>query len=260
MLPLSFIFMEKPEKIYVCIYCNRKFSNKQALSQHQNRCKLNPDYDTNIKNRKYHIGEKIKCPFCNKEYSFYGIKNHIDFQHTKIRKPKFNLENYKKLHHNENHMFKGKTFEEIFGKEKSLIIKKKISNSLKGKSHKQTEETKNKISLGMKKVNAGGYRKGSGIGKKGYYKGIYCDSTYELVYLIYCLENDIDIKRCTEYRKYFWKNKWRKYYPDFVVDEQIVEIKGFITEQFKAKILYNSDIKVLFKKDIQYCFDYVDKK
>lgn len=241
---------------YKCKYCGRLSTNNQGLSQHERRCKFNPNKIDIISK---HAGEKIQCPYCNKYYSVYGLKNHISFVHIKDRKPKFNLEKYKKEHPN-NDFSKGKTFDEIFGKEKSLKIRQKISNSLKGKSHRQTQDTRNKISLGMKKIKAGGLRQGSGRGKKGRYKGIYCDSTYELIFLIYCLDHNIQIKRCKEFRKYFWNNKWRRYYPDFIANNQIIEIKGFYSDQFKYKILYNPDIKVLFKKDIQHCFDYVDEK
>ena len=41
----------------------------------------------------------------------------------------------------------------------------------------------------------GGYREGSGRSKHGYYKGVYCGSTYELVYVIYRLDHDLTVNR-----------------------------------------------------------------
>ena len=279
------------KKKYICQYCNIEFLNKSSYTRHVNavhfhklskqnkggcfqkvKCEkcgnyfLKPNFQRHFlkcctiiehKNNNFDIiDNKYICKACGKSFNKFGIKAHIFRVHSKER---FEFNN-KLRHSHKGSSLKGKTFDEVFGKERSLEIRQKISDSLKGKSHRQTEETRNKISLGMKKIKAGGLRIGSGRGKKGYYKGVYCDSTYELIFLIYCLDHNIKIERCKENRKYFWNNKWRKYYPDFVVNNEIVEIKGFYSDQFKYKILYNSDIKVLFKKDIQYCFDYVDNK
>jgi hypothetical protein len=107
------------------------------------------------------------------------------------------------------------------------------------------------------KVSNGGYRQGSGRGKKGWYRGFFCDSSYELAYLIYCLDNNIEIKRNTEKRQYIWEGKTRNYIPDFIVNGELVEIKGFRTEQWEAKINANPDIKVLYEKDLKDIFEYV---
>lgn len=74
------------------------------------------------------------------------------------------------------------------------------------KSHPVSEETKQKISA-TAKVNklSGGYREGSGRGKKGIYKGYYCDSSWELAYVIYNLEHDIKFERNTQTFEYEYK-------------------------------------------------------
>jgi len=111
-----------------------------------------------------------------------------------------------------------------------------------------------------RKYAKGGYRKGSGRGKSGWYKGYWCDSTYELCYLIYCLDHDIKIERNKEGFKYEYKNKIHTYYPDFLVEGDLVEIKGYNSEEFKAKrSAVTKPLKVLFKKDLKDIFDYVNK-
>lgn len=106
----------------------------------------------------------------------------------------------------------------------------------------------------------GGHREGSGHGKSGWYKGIYCSSTWELAYLIYCLDHNIDIVRCKEIRSYTYEGKTYKYYPDFVVNGQIIEIKGYLTKRWEAKRKYNPDVKVLYKNDILPYIQYVHDK
>lgn len=103
----------------------------------------------------------------------------------------------------------------------------------------------------------GGYRIGSGKGKHGWYKGFYCDSTWELAFLIYHLDNNLYIERCKEKRKYIENNKEHNYIPDFITDEGIIEIKGINTENAKLKQKFNPDIKFLFKSDIIKYLTYV---
>lgn len=165
-----------------------------------------------------------------------------------------------------SHPFKGKTYDQIFGKEKSLTIRQKQSESGKqssstgkGLTPEREQERKKKISEKGKNY-FGGYRKGSGRGKKGWYKGFFCDSSWELAFLIYHLDNDIKIQRCKEIRYYEWEGKKTKYYPDFIIDKTIYEIKGYNTEQSKEKQRLNPDIKFLFEKDMKLYFDYVISK
>lgn len=84
-----------------------------------------------------------------------------------------------------------------------------------------------------KNPQLGGYREGSGRSKCGYYKGIYCGSTYELVWVIYRLDHNLLVKR---FEGKLHSSKYnRKYIPDFIVDNKtFVEIKGY-EDQFVTK-------------------------
>ena len=108
--------------------------------------------------------------------------------------------------------------------------------------------------------HTGGYRQGSGRGKQGWYKGIHCDSSWELAYLVYHLDHNLYIERCKEKRQYVWNNKQHTYYPDFITDDGIIEIKGYSTDQWKSKEEQNSDVKVLYKNEIKPYLDYVTNK
>lgn len=133
----------------------------------------------------------------------------------------------------------------------------------KGKHPKgfpHTEEIKRHLSNIAKLKGYGGYRKGSGRGIKGSYKGIWCDSSWELAFVIWCLDHNISIHRSNEIRTYFWKNKNRKYLPDFEIDGVIIEIKGYSSSQWEAKLKNNSDIVVLDKKQLTSVFEYVISK
>ena len=114
---------------------------------------------------------------------------------------------------------------------------------------------KEKLSIVMKKY--GGYRQGSGRGKKGWYKGFFCDSSWELAYVIYCLDNDLDIQRNTEKLTYVFEGIEKTYIPDFIVNNIVIEIKGFKSPQWEAKLLCNPYVNVLYEQEMKPILEYV---
>jgi hypothetical protein len=117
------------------------------------------------------------------------------------------------------------------------------------------------LSNNAKQKNMGGYREGSGRSKSGYYKGIFCGSTYELAWVVYRIDNQLPVERFHGYLKDPVHKL--KYYPDFFVDGTIVEIKGYHTEDVDKKtqlaISLGFDIKVLYKKDLVTEFEWIQK-
>lgn len=107
---------------------------------------------------------------------------------------------------------------------------------------------------------SGGLRKGSGRGKSGWYKGHWCDSSYELAWVIYQLEHNQPFERNKVRYEYNWNGKTKEYIPDFIQNEEIIEIKGYLTEQTKAKLKVVPNLKVLFRKDLEKEFKYVESK
>ena len=106
----------------------------------------------------------------------------------------------------------------------------------------------------------GGYVENSCRGHHGHYKKIYCDSTYELAYLIYCLDHNIDIKRCNKTFEYEYEGKIHKYHPDFEVEGIIVEIKNYNSNIVNIKAnAVTEPYKILYKEDLQEVFEYVAK-
>ncbi len=107
----------------------------------------------------------------------------------------------------------------------------------------------------------GGYRPGSSRGNCGWYKGIWCDSSWELAFVIYNLDHKIKFDRNNEGFEYEYKNKKHKFYPDFIIDGEYVEIKNYKHENLENKIKYFPHrIKILFKPQIQHMIDYTIKK
>lgn len=196
------------------------------------------------------------CPFCD-----YVAKSRIDFYNHK-----------KNIHPNKIFMdggccsYCGKHFKrkcELTCHEKRCYDN---PNRIEYVTHKQTEETKLKISKTAKlNGKSGGYREGSGFKniKKGSYKGIWCDSSWELAYLMYCLDHEVSIKRNTETFDYFYDGKKHTYLPDFKINDFYVEIKGRKTKQWEAKLKQfpkDKNLIVISEKEIQPYLKYVIDK
>jgi len=58
------------------------------------------------------------------------------------------------------------------------------------------------------------------------YEGITFDSSWEVYAWIWYKDNDHEIKRCDIRLEYEFDGKIHGYYPDFVVDGKLTEIKG----------------------------------
>ena len=215
-------------------------------------------------------GRHFCSDFCSKRFS-------SSFSHS--------VEKNKKLSDKMKHLFKIGKIKTPNGDYKELskirneydkspkicpICKKEIP--FKNRFHKTCSNDCGKKLLGisvhntqLERHSAGGLRKGSGRGKKGWYKGYYCDSTWELFWVIYNLDHNINFKRNTSISfDYIFDGKKRKYYPDFIMeDNSFVEIKGYVSEQWKEKIKSvpkNFKIKVLYRKDISPFKKYVIEK
>jgi hypothetical protein len=214
--------------------------------------------------------KKIKCELCGYDIDTHQIKKHKSYCNglgpRRIRKYSGKGKGWEK----------GKTFAELYGEKRAKEICNKISKKLIGKSTgkastpEKEEQRKKQISItGKLNPKCGGLRKGSGRGKKGYYKGIWCDSSWELAWVIYNIEHDIKFKRNWEKFEYEYENKIHFYIPDFILENnQYIEIKGRrkiddLTEKelikmnaFKEK----NNLQILLEKEIKPYIDYAIKK
>ena len=121
-----------------------------------------------------------------------------------------------------------------------------------------SDECRNKFLSDInKEMGSGGFREGSVKNyKSGWFNGIHCDSSWELAFLIWHKDHNIDVKRCCETRYYIINEKKHKYFPDFVVNDKIYEIKGINDDINKAKQEYNPDVVFLYREDVEKYINY----
>lgn len=220
-----------------CKYCNKTCKNRNSLTQHQIRCKNNPDKLT-IKSNFINYNKKVKSGEVIKEYGNQYIKA-------------------KKL-----------------GLPKPKISEDTLIRFSKNASRKWTTEQKEAHSLAMLKAvseHPESYSNKNVCGRTKPIKAIdsYGNVTnltggWEFIVSEYLNKKSIKwTNKITEVFEYEWDGKLRKYYPDFYLPEldKYIEVKGYERERDIAKwkciesnrlVIIKSDEISLIKQD-SYC-------
>lgn len=101
--------------------------------------------------------------------------------------------------------------------------------------------------------------------KYGTYQGISCDSSWELAFVMYNIDHEIQFKRNrTDYFEYMYEGRLHKFYPDFILDDgTYIEIKGRKSDETEAKVSQipsGVSFKLLYEEDLDEYFTYVREK
>lgn len=248
-----------------CKYCGIECKNKAGKTLHERHCESNPGRV--VFNSKTNSYQELYCKYCGKLcFNLNSLQNHERLCkanpnhkiHNSTGKPRLDLRGKPSWN-------KGltKATDSRICEQAERLSKRYKDGELVGsqKGRCLTVEERQRISLYMKQSpNTGGIRQGSGRGKHGWYNGFFCDSTYELAYIIYNLDHNIPFKRSQLKYPYTYDGKVHTYHPDFELEDgSLVEVKGYYTEQVQAKIDSVKDRKIvlLMEDDLGYAFDYV---
>lgn len=221
----------------------------------------------------YRTGKTIKCNCCGKE--FYITKKllessnvhycskkcaHQCINHSHIKTD----EQKRKISESMKRFCSTQAFQDNLEKRKSETIKITKKCPVCGKEFQiQNWNVKrifcsraccdNDKTFQFHKKTSGGLRKGSSRAYHGWYKGYYCDSSWELAFVIYNLEHGVSFQRNRQGFEYEYKGEKHKFYPDFILDDgTFVEIKGYMGKQNEAKIAsFDKSLKVLTKNEIK---------
>lgn len=243
--------------MYKCKYCGKEFEKKQQLAGHVIWCKENPNKTgksnfNNIQRKQDIIQDNLFCKYCGKQ-----CKNKNSLVQHEIR-----------CKENPDRLINKGNYSGFYGYNKRIkdseitVWNKGLTKETHPSIKKQGETYTERVKQGLI-TSTGGYRENAvkGCYKYGYYNGIRCDSSWELAFVVYCVENNIPIKRNTQRFEYIVDNKRHYFIPDFIInDNEIVEIKGLQDINWKIKQTLFPNIKFLFKKDIQQYITYVKNK
>lgn len=144
------------------------------------------------------------------------------------------------------------------------------NNAAQSKDIKYKIEQTNLKKYGCKNV-AQSYEVLCKMRKKYIWNNIYFDSSWELATYIYLIDHQISFEFHPKIKfKYTFENKDHFYFPDFIIENEIIEIKNevlFNRMQIQGTIdnakficMQQNNVKVLFRKDIKPYIDYVSVK
>jgi len=242
----------KKVKLKECPKCGRK-CRPSNIQRHVKSCgkhikKFSPKDEWKVGENKY------ECPYCKKQFKKLGIGNHIFRQHTKegrsIKIPSWN---------------KGLTQEtddrvaRVTRRLQRTMKEKAENGELRGCFSKEyfgsNEHLKNS-------AKGGGYHKNLGRGRQGSYKGIWCDSSWELAFVVYHLEHGIPFERNWKKFKYIFDGVTHTYIPDFVYpDGTYIEVKGYFDKRSQEKLKqFRGKISLLQHKDMENMLYYTTLK
>lgn len=197
---------------YICAFCDKVCKNANSLRNHERLCKANPDRQLTT-------------------YEKYGpIEG-------------FNTKGHKSWN-------KGLTAETNASLAKaSQTMKAKYAAGEMPPHYNPFVDpnVRARHKASMKKAYSNYTRRTPGKFKYGWYKDIWCDSSWELAYLLYSLDHSINIQRNKLGFSYIWEDSVHTYFPDFYLPDTntYIEVKGYKSERDVAKISQFADTLIV---------------
>lgn len=281
-------------KAYECI-CGQVFDDPQKFNSHKQNCKIHIvnkygswEVYNDLRTRGHElVAQKVKNTTCNKR--LIKLQCWISEKHTcekcgKIMTEKYGSGRFCSRQCANSHVHTEESKRKTSKTIRNTITKKLVQETrsieprycsicgsilpIKLKNRKTCSDTCKKESFRLNAITngLGGPSKVSSYGKRGTYKGIHCDSTYELALLIYCLDHKIDIQRNETKFPYVIDDKKYSYYPDFYLPEYdiFIETKGRdigpVYEKAQAVIDAGKKLKILHYEDLKECFNYITQQ
>lgn len=246
-----------------CPECGQEIS-KSNFTKHQRRHQNHPETFEIPKYRVEHDG--LDCQFCGKTCK---NRNSLCNHERQCKKnPDVQL-SYFNIYNNEHTAWNKGLTKESDARIYSMACKLSEIKKFKIRS----EETKLKISNTLKKNYQSGAIKRNPCNSKharnyyGTYREFHCDSSWELAFVLYCLDHNIPIKRNHEFFEYYIDGQLHRYFPDFIINNTFIEIKGRCTKvdlikfesfpkSLRLYVLKSAELKPCF----QYCEDQYGKE
>lgn len=214
---------------FVC-KCGREFTKEQSYHAHQSHCKIHLDSVGKPSHESHYIEDSRRRQGWNR-----GLTKD---NNESIRRQASAMRAYIKSLREDNPLIQ-------FNKNKGSEVYKKQAETRK------------------RKYESGELTPAPGVGRGKYsylsYKGkkILLRSTYELIYALYLLYQNIEF----DYESVRSTYEGRTYISDFLVNNKVIEIKGnYHANTTKSRIAFESagyQYEVLYWKDLQFIYDYL---
>ena len=259
----------------LCKICNKDCKDIRALCMHivkKHKSNKKDYYDNNLKKENEGI-----CPICNKETVFVSLSQGYR-KYCSTRCANNDIIIKEKIIKTQIKKYGGMGF--ASNSIKNKIIKTATKNGNKISSYENLQ--KMKISLKEKygyeypsqiekfkeQIKNTKDEKNIGTNPKYKYNGIFFDSSWEIAYYIWLVDHNKKFEYHNGlYFTYDYNGIQYRYYPDFIIDNKIIEIKNnYIYEKMldettiehaKYKCMLKNNVEILFKSDIELYLNYI---
>lgn len=259
-------------------YEKRLAGNKKMHEGSSKRAKEKRAEKEKLEFEKMHqwIGEQHRCKKCGKimiEYWGTGVYCSASCAHSHPKSQESRDKARETILKNQlPHM------KDVYEKQRRLKVEKYLESPNKccicGKEFSYEQKTRQAcddcvnilISMKRKKyIEEHGYNLNTTVKSRyryGTYKGISCDSSWELAFVMYHLDHQIPfIRNKSRYFEYEFECKTHRFYPDFIVNnDTYIEIKSRYSAETDAKVASipeEVNFQILYEQDLQIYFDYV---
>lgn len=265
---------------FICSFCNKEDILSLATCRRQIslglkglRCKsctnkangsLGGNSPKQKESRKLAI-KKGKETKLKKYGNAFGVPN---YEKQKRTKQNWSLEKKEKLHDKYSKAVENTWHNKTDTERKQSL--KGFKNFKESLSSLSEEERKSYYSNIGKKAYKTRFKKYGGIHPSThyFYDNLIFDSSIELIFYLYLKDNNISFEFHPYIKfEYFYKNEKHFYYPDFIVEKTIVELKGnqFLKEdgtwrdiyqgndekmECKHQCLLQNNVKIIYEKDM----------
>ena len=232
-------------KGFICKRCKCSLSQKEMYKNNPNLAKERLDKRTRYNIEHYGVKnpfqrDDVKVKIKSHMLEVYGVDNISKTNECKEKIKRTCLKKYgvEYSFQSENNKTKAKkTFIEKYGVEhpmknqeiaNKVAEKNRLNREAAAEKARQTCLDKYGVEHPMQDINIQ-----NSIKKKYFYMGTNFDSSWELAFWIFNIDNGNSIKRCDKSFEYFYNNEKHTYTPDFEVNGKLYEIKGL--QFFEAK-------------------------
>lgn len=250
---------ELRQKEFQCKYCGKTFKGTNGISRHEKYCKNNPDkiaYKNKINSQK--SDEPRFCQYCGKECkNLNSLSNHERLCKLNPNRQLTKYEKYGRIAgfnaFGREAWNKGLTKEtdERVNVSAETLHQKYVTGELVGTALGRIVKPESINKMLATREQRG--RKG-GRYLNGYYKGIECDSGWELAFILYNELLGNEVMRCIESFPYNVDEVIHQYRPDFIINDVYYEIKGqdlFHTQEKINQFPKNKTLIVLREKEMR---------
>ncbi len=238
-----------------------KYGYKTSFSTKETQNKVKQTFINKYGVSNPYAAEKIKDKIKQNNISKYGVENSQQRKEVKQKTQETNLKRYGNVC-------------AMQGKEVQSKIKKTILEKYGSENIFSSEYGKQKIkATNLERYGTENPQQNREIHVKTMkhykYNDVNFDSSWELAVYIYCIDHNIYIDREPVRFTYINNNGKESYYfPDFIIEDRIVEIKGdqflddngTLKDKAKLKCIEEHNVELWYRQDVQKYISYCEEK